>query len=106
MIHASLYPSLQKNLIEDEFGFKGFFFLHAYMRGSYEQEKDEAAWHPDCFAFSFLIFGGRGGHIQAFTGLIKVVIKTRKLKCDVSMKNRQHVSLNIELFLTHVKEKR
>lgn len=55
-------------------------------------------------AFSYS--GAGGGHIQAFTGLIKVVIKTRKLKCDVSMKNRQHVSLNIELFLTHVKEKR
>lgn len=71
MIHASLYPSLQKNLIEDEFGFKGFFFLHAYMRGSYEQEKDEAAWHPDCFAFSFLIFGGAGGSHSGFYWLDK-----------------------------------
>lgn len=59
-----------------------------------------------CNQTAFLM--GGGVHIQAFTGLIKAVMKSRKLKCEASIKKkkktRQHVLLNIELFLTGERE--
>lgn len=99
MLPASLHPSLQKNLIKDQFGIEGYFlFLRAYMT----KKKMKLL----CNQIAFLIWGGGGGsHIQAFTGLIKAVIKSRKLKCEASIKKtRQHVLLNIELFLTGERE--
>lgn len=78
MLPASLHPSLQKNLIKDQFGIEGYFlFLRAYMT----KKKMKLL----CNQTAFLIWGG---HIQAFTGLIKTVIKTRKLKCEASIKKQ------------------